>query len=185
MAEKIAFLIIGALVIFTFILCFWLNFYLGLFMLIFSICVIWWIYGVRKKKIDKVLADVAKDIGLSCNKSLLKYASLRGKYKGFETEIGIYNDIDAFGGLGTILASITGSGSMATLNIRNFTGIRIKHNLHFKKSKVISETFPKIIAHGNEIFLIFPNISDKKEEIKKHLENLINILRDLSNESMK
>jgi len=185
MGEKIAFFFIGILVIFTLVLCFWLNFYLGLFVFIFSVSVIVWIYGVKKKKIDKVLAEVARDTGLSYNKNLLKYGSLRGKYKGYETEIGIYTDTDAFGGLGTILASITGSGSMAALNIRNFTGIKIKHNLNLRKSKVISKAFPKIIAHGNEIFLIFPYISDEKEEIKKYLEKLINILHDLSCESMK
>jgi len=47
---------------------------------------------VKKKKVDNAFSKVAKDTGLSFHKSIVKYATLKGTYKGFETEIGVYSE---------------------------------------------------------------------------------------------
>jgi hypothetical protein len=179
MGEKIAFGFLGILLLGALVLCFWLNLYLGLFILIFSIFVFWWIYGVRKRKIDSAMAKVAKDTDLSFHKDFFKYGTLKGKYKGYETEIGVYNDLDAFGGIGTILTSITGSAGFSALNIRNFTGIKMKHNLEIKDRKIISEEFPVIVAQKNEVYLMLPHVSYNPGEIKRNLNKLCKVIDSL------
>ena len=182
MGEKIAFGFIGILVLSAIGLCFLINLYLGFFVLIFSVGVFWWIYGVRKRKVDHAMAEVAKDTGLSFHKDLIKHGTVKGIYKGFETEIGVYTDIDAFGGIGTILTSITGSAGFSALNIRNFTGIKMKHNLEIKDRKIISEEFPVIVAQKSEMFLMLPHVSYNPGEIKRNLNKLCKVIDSLPKE---
>ncbi len=177
MAEEIAFAFIGILILGAIALCLSINLYLGLSLLIFSVVVVWWIFGVKKKKVDRAMAELAKDTGLSFNKSLLKYGTVTGKYNGIETEIGVYKDANSFGGMGVIIGSLTGEGALASLNIRNFTGIRMRHDLAVSGSKMISDNDPFIGIDKEWIYLALPHVSEDKIEIK----NYINTLYSLAN----
>ncbi len=179
MGEKIAFGFLGILLLGVIVLCFLINFYLGFFILVFSIAVFWWIYGVRKRKVDSAMSQVSKETGLSFKRHPLKYGTLKGTYKGYETEIGVYTDTGAFGGAGVILASLTGEGALATLEIRNFTGIKIKHNSEIKEKKVISDDFPVIVADKDEIYMMLPYVSADPKEIKRNLDRLCKLATNL------
>lgn len=179
MGEKIAFGFIGILVLGAIALLFLINLYLGIFVLIFTIGVFWWIYGVRKRKVDSAMHQVSIETGLSFTRDPLKYGMLKGTYKGFETEIGVYTDTDVFGGAGVILTSLTGDAAFSTLEIRNFTGIKMKHNSEIKEKKVISDDFPVIVADKDEIYMMLPYVSVDPKEIKRNLNRLCKLATNL------
>jgi hypothetical protein len=128
------------------------------------------------------MSEVAKNTDLSFQKHLLKYGVLKGVYKGFETEIGVYADTDAFGGIGTLLTSVSGWGSFSALNIRNFTGIKIKHSLGSWQNKVISEN-PLIIINKDEIYLMLPTVLTDAKKIEKNLNKLCQTIESLSKQN--
>jgi len=179
MGEKIAFGFLGILLLGMLVLCFWINLYLGLFLLVFSTAIIWWIYGVKKKKVDLAMAEAAKKTGLSFQRHPLKYGTIRGSYKGLETEIGVYTDTGSFGGMGVLLTSLSGKGALASLDIRNFTGIKIKHNLGIQRKEVISDGFPLIVADKDEIYLMLPHVSVDAREIERNLDKLCKVAGNL------
>jgi len=181
LAEKIAIGFLGLLLLTTVGLCFWIDLYLGLFVLIFSLGVLWFIYRVRKRKIDLAMAHLAQETGLSFNKSFFKYGTVTGNYKGFDVEIGVYSDLNAFGGIGILMASLTGEGVLAALEIRNFTGIKIKLPSEIQEKRLISEDFPVVIARKNELCLMFPYVSSDKKEIKRHLDSLCETALHITN----
>jgi len=176
MGEKIAFGFIGILLLGALGLCFWINLYLGFFILVFSIGVFWWIYGVKKKKVDNAFSKVAKDTGLSFHRNFLKYGTLKGNYRGHEAEIKVSSSTDAFGGMGTLLVSLTGEGALATLDIRNFTVMKIKHNLTIEDRQIISDNSPLIVADKNWIYLTLPYVSNDAKEIKQLLDKLCRVI---------
>ena len=174
--EKIGYVFVAILLILAISLCFWISIYLGLFVLLFSIGVIWWIYGVKKKRVDEAMNKVAHRLGLKFYRDPFKYGIIKGEYRGYNVEIGVYTDFNAFGGAGVILTSLSGKGAFSALDIHNFTGIKIKLDSEFKESKVISDKFPLILMEGNEIKLIFPYVSSDPREIETNLLYLVNLV---------
>jgi len=134
----------------------------------------------KKRKVDNAFSQVAKDTSLSFHKSFLKYGTLEGRYKGHDTEIGVSSDTDAFGGIGTLLTSLTGEGALATLDIRNFTVMKIRHNLTIEDKQVISDDSPRIVADKNWIYLTLPHVSNDAREIEKNLDKLCRVINNLS-----
>ncbi|MCD6454556.1 MAG: hypothetical protein J7L62_04570 [Candidatus Aminicenantes bacterium] len=181
MGEKIAFGFIGILVLTAIGLCFFINLYLGFFVLVFSAGIFWWIYRVRKRRIDRAMAYLAQQTGLSFNKNFFKYGTVTGNYKGFEVEIGVYSDLNAFGGIGILMASLTGEGVLAALEIRNFTGIKIKLPSEIQEKRLISEDFPLIITNKDELYLMLPYVSSNEREIKRHLDSLCETASHITN----
>lgn len=178
--EKIAFFFVGILVLIAVAICFLLNVFFGVFMLLFTVGVFWWTYGVKKKKTDNVLLELAKETGLSCNRSALKYYSLSGIYRGHEVEVSIERSLDALGGAGALLAATTGTAAYAAMEIRNFTAIKMRHGLSSVKDEIISNDWPKIVVHGEKLTLALPYVSNDKEEIIRGLDTLSEITDDLA-----
>ena len=139
---------------------------------------------MKKKKVDIAFSEVAKDTGLSFHRSLLKYGKLKGNYKGYETEIGVYSDINAFGGIGVLLTSLSGEGAFAALEIRNFTGIRIRHNLELEKKKLISECNPLIVIDRDWAYLAMDSVCNASSSIKKHLHKLAETVCTLTSQEV-
>jgi len=179
MKEKIALLVPGFLLLAASALCFWINLYLGFFVLVFSAGVLWLMCGVKKKKVDRAMSQVAEKTGLVFQKSFLKYGTLTGNYKGYDTEVGVYSDTGAFGGLGVLFASLSGEGILATMEIRNFTGIRMRHNLALDGEKIISEEGPCIVVDKEWAYLILPHVSEDKQELKNNLDRLYRVIKNL------
>ena len=181
--EKISYGISAFLILLVVALCFWINFYFGLVMLLFVGGVLWWIMVKRKKKVDQVLLSLAREFDFDVEKSALKYWQVRGEYKGYPVEIGVYKDFDAFGGIGTLLTALTGEAAWSTLNIRNFMGIKLVHNLNLPEGKILAEGFPAIATTKNEIYLFFSGVFASQEEIKRGLNKLIKTVSELKKTS--
>lgn len=180
MAEKIAYIFLGLLVLLALGFCFLINVYFGIFFTFFTILVIYFVMGVYKSKVDKALEGVAKELGLSCRKHPLKHAIVEGIHNGYKTEIGVYSDLDGFGGLGTYLVATTGmGGGLASLNVRNFTGIKIYHKLDVREEKVLSDNYP-VILKKDIILLVLPHVSSDVKEIVDQYRKLEKELKKVS-----
>jgi len=79
-----------------------------------------------------------------------------------------------------LLTSLTGEAALATIDIRNFTGIKIKHNLGIQERRVISDEFPLIVADKDEIYLMLSLVSADSGEIKRNLDRLCKLAKNLS-----
>ena len=79
MGEKIAFGFLGILLLGVLVLCFWINLHLGFFIFVFSAGVIWWIYGVKKKRVDEAMNKVAHRLGLKFYRDPFKYGIIKGE----------------------------------------------------------------------------------------------------------
>mgnify|MGYP000067794664 CR=1 FL=1 len=133
----------------------------------------------RKKRVDQVLLALAQELDFDVEKSALKYFRVKGEYKGYPVEIGVHKSFDAFGGIGTLLTSLTGEAAWSTLNIRNFMGIKLIHNLNLSEESLSTKELPHVVVGKNEIFLIFPDVFPPREEIKKGLNKIVKKVEEL------
>lgn len=160
-------------------LCFWLNIYFGLILLLFIVGVLWWIMVKRKKRFDQVLVALAQELGFDVEKSTLKYFRVKGEYKGYPVAIGIQKNLDAMGRAGTLLTTLTGEAAWSTLDIRNFMSIKLVHNLNLSQGLLLAKGFETIATSPNETYYFFPDEFPPKEEIKKGLNQLIKGVAEL------
>ncbi len=183
MREKISFVLVGSLLIIAIALTFWIHAALGLVVLLFCLAVFGYIYGVYKKRIDQVLAEVAKRTGLRYQKGTLTHGVLKGKYRGYDTEVGVYSSFDGMGGLGTLLTATTGMAGLSTLDIQNVTTIRMTHDLPVSEEKIISRDWPTVLVQRGRIVLSLPYVSRSADEIVRCLERLAEEVELLSRQS--
>jgi len=179
MGEKIGYGISALLLLLVLGLCFWINIYFGLAVLLFVLGVFWWIYGKRKKRVDRTLLALAQEMNLDVEKSALKYFRVKGEYRGYPVEIGVHKRVDAWGGVGTILTSLTGEAGWSALDIQNFMGIKLVHNLDLPEERLISKSFPYQVTGRNEIYGFFPDVFPTREEIKRGLNRLAKAVDEL------
>lgn len=183
--EKISYGISAFLILMAITFCFLINFYFGLIMLAFIVGTLWWIMVRRKKIVDRVLLSLAHELNFDVEKSVLKYFQIKGAYNGYPVEIGVYKDSDAFGGVGTLLSALTGEAAWSTLNIRNFMGIKLVHNLRLSEQRFLAEGFPAIATTKNEIYLFFSGEFASREEIKRGLDKLVKAVVELKKQAEK
>ena len=165
----LALLLLGALALF-----FWLHPLMGLFMTLLMGGVFWWIYGVRKPKVDHVLEEVARQSGLTVERSRIAYHKLRGKFRGYDTEVGVYKSHEA--GVGAQLTVLTGEAGWSALDIRNFTAIKMKHGLPLQREIALSSG---IVATPREVVLEFPYVSQDANEILRGMKRLVREIKQL------
>jgi hypothetical protein len=177
-AKTIGYGLVALLLLASISLCFLINLYLGLFVALLVIGTFVWVYGFNKKKVDRVMAEVADETGLSYIPSRVTYARLEGDYKGFETEVSVRADRDF--GPGAIAATETGTAGMAAMDIRNYTSIRMRHGLHIPEEVILSKTRPRVVARASDIVLALPHVSNEKEEIVDGLHLLVKKIKRLA-----
>ncbi len=175
MAEKVAIAFLVLLVAGTIFLCFAINMYLGLSVLLLTAFSFWFYLGVKKRKVNLAMAELAEKTGLRFEKSLLKYGKVKGTYRGMEVEIAVYSDANAFGGSAAMLSAFTGEGALAALEIRNFTGMKIKHSKRIARQRILSPEFPLIAIDSKELKLMLPHVSSSSAEMRENLELLCEI----------
>ena len=171
MAKTIGYGFVALLVLASIGITFLINIYLGLVVALLVVGTFIWVYGFNKNKVDRVMAAVADETGMSYVPSWVTYARLEGNYSGYETEVSVRADREF--GLGAITAPETGMAGMAAMDIQNYTGIRMRHGLQLPEEVVLSKKWPRILVRTNEIILALPHVSNKKEEIVEGLQLMV------------
>jgi hypothetical protein len=173
MKEKASLLLSAALVIVAIGLSFWINAYLGLFILLFCMATLGYVLGVYKKRVDRVLAEVARSTGLHYRGNRFTHAVLHGEYRGYPTVVEIRAGYEGAGGAGTLLAATTGLGGFAALEVGNHTVIRMRLGFRLEEKVVLSAEWPRVLARGDEILLSLPHVSQDAGEIERAMDRLI------------
>lgn len=141
--------------------------------IVLAITAFGYVYGVRKKKIEAVLQELAEKSGLKYDKRRVRYSFVRGDYKGYEVEVGVYNGYSL--GKGLIGFSLTGHGSMAAMGISNFSAIKLKHGKKIKDKKRKGN----VIITSDELILNYPVVLDNASTLRNGLDKLVKIARKL------
>lgn len=141
--------------------------------IIISIIAFGYIYGVKKKRVEKALYELANKTKLTYDKHRLRYSFVKGEYQGFEVEVGVYNGYNIGKGLTGFI--LTGKGSMTAMGITNFSAIKLKHKKPIKKKRIKSN----IIITENELILNYPIVVEDSSTLKKGLDKLVTLAKKL------
>ena len=171
MWAKLGYGLIGLLLAACVGLMFLIHWILGTIFFICCLIVCWMVFGVHKKKVDTVIAEVAKETGLNYIPYRLRYAALKGEYKGYETEISYENDPG--GTLGTTLMLETDLPGLAALNVKNVTVFKVKHGLDLDREELLDGGSTTIVAKKHDLVLVLPYTSRYKQEIIENLKQLV------------
>ncbi|HEY80926.1 MAG TPA: hypothetical protein G4O05_07605 [Caldilineae bacterium] len=152
-------LLLALLLLFAVGFSFLIHPLMGLFNLSLVVGTFWWA-ARRKKKVDCVLAEVARQTDLRVERHRLAYNILRGTFQGFETEIRICGTSGA--SVGTQLTALSGDAAWSTMDIRNVTTIRMKHGLPLQKKTRLSS---RIVATPTEAVLVLPYIPQDPNDV--------------------
>jgi hypothetical protein len=116
---------LGLLVLLGIASLFLLNTTLGLVFLAYCVVVLYWVFGVLKKKKDKEIRAAANALGLQFKPHPLRYGPIEGDYKGHRVKIS-YEGGGTLAG-GSVAALVTGKPGLAAFDIRNVTLVRLEH----------------------------------------------------------
>lgn len=116
------------------ILTWMINWILGFAFTIFVLIVLIW-YRKTKKKGDTYLRKVANLLDCDFINDKFGYGRVIGSFNGHEIEISVNKDYDSLKGLtGFVISNWALDSAVGALaGIKNFTSIKIKHNLDIKE----------------------------------------------------
>jgi uncharacterized protein with PQ loop repeat len=80
--AKIGWGALGFLVLISVAVMFLLHWAMGLFFACFVAMVLWWVFGVLKKKVDIHIRIAADTLSLAFKPHPFRYAAMEGEYKG-------------------------------------------------------------------------------------------------------
>lgn len=164
--KTVGWLFLALLLLLGLGLSFSLHPLLGLFMTLLMAGAFWWA-ARNKRKVDRVLAEVARRAGLQVERRWLAYNILRGTFQGFETEIRIRGTSEA--GVGTQLTALTGDAGWSALDIRNITTIRMKHGLPLQEKTKLSS---RIVVTPTEAVLVLPYVPQDPNDVLAGMRQL-------------
>lgn len=149
---------------------FLLHWAMGLAFALFTAGVLWWVFGVLKKRVDARIRQTAGRLGLACRPHPFRYASMQGEFRGHPVRVS-YESSRAFAA-GSALAAATGSPGWAGLDVRSLTAIRLEHGGRERPGTVVEAGPPPVLAKGGELVLALPDIVDRPEPLRAALERL-------------
>ena len=168
--AKIGWSASGLLVLAALAVMFLLHWLMGVVFALFTFLVLWWVFGVLKKKTDHRIREAAGKLDLHCKGHPFRYASMQGSYKGLPVRIS-YESNRSFG-LGSALVSSGGAPGLAALDIRNITLLSLEHGLGSMQKQTISQNPFPITVRKEKLLAVLPGISTDARQLAQALEAL-------------
>ena len=171
--KFVGWLSVALLILLALVFSYLLHPLMGAFMTLVAGGAFWWAFQ-SKRKVDVVLDEVARQSGLRVTKQALTYNMLRGDFQGFDTEVRVVSSHDA--GVGTQLTALTGEAGWSSLDIRNVTSIKMKHDLAVQEEMALSS---RIVATPSDITLVLSHIPRDANAILKGMRQLVREIKRL------
>ncbi len=171
--KYLGWLSVSLLVLLALVFSYSLHLLMGVLMTLVVGGAFWWAFQ-SKRKVDAIFDEVARRSGLKVTKRALAYNTLRGHFQGFDTEIRVVSSHDV--GPGTQLTAITGEAGWSSLDIRNVTLIKMRHNLPVSEEMALPS---RIVATPSDITLVLSCIPRNANEVFKGMQLLIREIKQL------
>lgn len=175
--AKLGWSLLGLLVLASIGVMFLLHWIMGLGFAVFCAAVLWWVFGVLKKKTDSQIKAVSRALGLEYRPHPFRYASLAGQYYGYPVRVS-YEGSSSFG-LGGIMALTSGSPGWAALDISSLTVISLEPGFDPPGKKLIEPGPPALMLKNGRLLMVLPEVSANAGRIKSGLESLRRLARDM------
>lgn len=161
---------LGLLVLAGVAVMFLLHWAMGVFFALFTAGVLWWVFGVLKKKVDAGIKKTAERLRLEYRPHPFRYGAMEGSFLGRPVRVS-YEGTRGFGAGGAI-ALATGSPGWAALDIGSVTKITMRHGLAAAKRELLDSGPPAVVLNKEELVVVLPDITSHPGQIKSALERL-------------
>lgn len=168
--AKVGWALLGLLLLGCLGLMFWINWVLGAVFAVFMGLVLWWVFGIIKRKTDLKVAQAAKKLGLNLRSHPFRYAGMHGEYNGRAVRISYESQRRA--GLGSLLATQGGPPGMVALDMQDITLVRMEHGLAAMARELLDPGPPPILAHKQELRLVLEGVCTDPRLLKEALRAL-------------
>ncbi len=179
LAARLGWGLLGLLVALGVGLMFWLDWLLGAIFAVFVALVLWYVFGVLKKKIDVQVARAAGRLGLTVSTHPFRYASMAGIYQGRPVKIS-YESSRSFG-LGSLAVTNGAPPALAALDASNITLVRMEHQQAPMKKRLLDPGPPPLLARGTELRLALEGVCTDAALLGDALKRLASQAEALAN----
>jgi len=162
--------LLALLVVISIGLVFSIDLFLGTAFLVFCLGVGYWVFFVKKRATDRLIAKAASDLGLVFKPHPLRYGAMAGDFKGLPVRIS-YEGTSG-GGAGLVIVATGGSPGYAALDVRNETVVRLTHPLSQEQQKAISRNDPTLRVDARGVADAIDGICTSARTLKRKLGQL-------------
>jgi len=175
--AKIGWGLLGLLVLASVAVMFLLHWVMGVGFAAFVVLVLWYVFGVIKKKTDVRIKALALALGLDYQPHPFRYAAVAGVHRGRPVRIS-YQGGRRFGA-GSVLAVTTGSPGWAGLDITNLTMISLEHGRGKLDRRTLEPGPPLVLVKGERLLLLLPGVCLDGAVLKDGLARLAQAAEEL------